>query len=78
LWFDKDMIRFCGQPDVVRKRVTRIIHEAAGKMVVMKKSCIVLENAIATGEFLRLCPQHEYIFWRDVWLKRPGQDRPQD
>jgi hypothetical protein len=69
LWFDREMIRFCGQPATVRKRVHRIIHEATGKMVQMKTPCVVLENVTATGEFLRFCPQHEYIFWRDAWLK---------
>ena len=62
LWFDRDMIRFCGRPAIVRRRVDRIIHEATGKMVVMKTPCLALEDVIATGEFLRLCPQHEYIF----------------
>jgi len=76
LWFDPEMIRFCSQAAVVRKRVRRVIHEATRKMVVMKTPCVVLENVVATGEFLRLCPQHEYIFWREVWLKRPGQDSP--
>lgn len=75
LWFDGDMIRFCGQPAIVRKRVNRIIHEGTGKMVVMKTPCLTLENVIATGEFLRLCPQHEYIFWREVWLTRTPPDR---
>jgi len=74
LWFDPEMVRFCGQSAVVRKRVDRIIHEATRRMVVMKTPCVVLENVIATGEFLRLCPQHEHIFWREIWLKRPGQD----
>jgi len=73
LWFDREMIRFCGQSAVVRRRVDRVIHEATRKMVVMKTPCVVLETVVATGEFLRLCPQHEYIFWREVWLKRPGQ-----
>jgi hypothetical protein len=73
LWFDREMVRFCGQSAVVRRRVDRVIHEATRKMVVMKTPCVVLETVVATGEFLRLCPQHEYIFWREVWLKRPGQ-----
>jgi hypothetical protein len=74
LLFDREMIRFCGQSAVVRKRVDRIIHEATRKMVVMKTPCVMLEDVVATGEFLRLCPQHEYIFWREIWLKRPGLD----
>jgi hypothetical protein len=73
LWFDREMVRFCGQSAVVRKRVNRIIHEATRKMVVMKTPCVVLEDVVATGEFLRLCPQHEYILWREVWLERPAQ-----
>lgn len=70
LWFDRDMVRFCNQPAIVRKRVDRIIHEGTGKMVVMKTPCVMLENVVATGEFLRLCPQQEYIFWRETWLRR--------
>jgi hypothetical protein len=75
LWFDREMIRFCGQRAVVRKHVNRIIHEATGKMVLMKTPCVMLENIVATGEFLRLCPQHEYIFWREAWLKRTDSEQ---
>jgi hypothetical protein len=80
LWFDREMIRYCGQAAVVRKRVSRVIHEATRRMVTMKTPCVVLEDVIATGEFLRLCPQHEYIFWREIWLKRPekGQQHVSD
>jgi len=77
LWFDQEMVRFCGQSAVVRKRVDRIIHESTRKMVVMKTPCVTLENVVATGEFLRLCPQHEYIFWREIWLDSPDQDSSQ-
>jgi hypothetical protein len=70
LWFDPEMARYCGRPATVRRRVERVIHEATGKMVVMKTPCVVLEEGIATGEFLRFCPQHEYIFWREVWLQK--------
>ena len=71
LWFDSDMIRFCGQFAVVHSRVDKLIHEATGKMVIMKTPCVTLDGIVATGEFLRLCPQHEFIFWREAWL-RPG------
>jgi hypothetical protein len=74
LWFDPEMVRYCGQSAVVRKRVDRIIHEATRKMVLMKTPCVTLDNVVATGEYLRLCPQYDYIFWREIWLKRPGQD----
>ena len=75
LWFDRDMVRFCGRPAVLRKHVHRVIHEATGAMVVMKSPCVTLDNVVATGEFLRLCSQHEYIFWRETWLQPVVGDR---
>ena len=74
LWFDPDLVRFCGQPAVVRRRVDRVIHESTGTMVMMKTPCVVLEDVVATGEYLRLCSQHEYIFWREAWLTRDDRD----
>jgi hypothetical protein len=68
------MIRFCGQPAVVRRRVERVIDERTGKMLVMKTPCIALEGVVGTGEFLRFCPQHEYMFWREIWLRRPENE----
>ena len=76
LWFDRDMIRFCGQRGIVRQHVTRLIHERSGKMVIMKNPCVTLENVTATGEFLRLCSQHENILWREIWLSRCPKDQP--
>ena len=76
LWFDRDMLRFCGATSVVERRVERIIHEATGKMVTMRTPSFVLRDIVATGEFLRLCPQHEHIFWREAWLRPVGQEAP--
>lgn len=78
LWFDREMTRYCNQSATVRMRVERIIHEATGKMVVMKTPCIMLDKIVATGEFLRLCSQCEYIFWREIWLTRPAQSSPDE
>jgi len=75
LWFDRDMLRFCGRPAVVHRRVERVIHESTGRMIVMKIPCIALEGVLGTGEFLRLCSQHEYMFWREVWLRRDDADQ---
>lgn len=74
LWFDREMIRFCQKKARVRRRVTHIIHERTGQMVEMKSPTIVLEDICASGEFLRLCPQHDYIFWREIWLMRASAD----
>ena len=68
LWYDRDMVRYCGRRGVVHRRVQRLIHEGTGQMIVLKTPCTMIEDVVATGEFLRLCPQHEYILWRDAWL----------
>lgn len=68
LWFDSEMLKHCGQRQRVLRSVERIIDDASGKMLQMKTPCLVLENIEASGEFLRFCPQHEFIYWREAWL----------
>jgi hypothetical protein len=69
LWFDADMVRYCGQCRVVRGYVDRLIHEVSGLMIQMRTACVTLEDVVATGEFHRLSAQHEYIYWREAWLQ---------
>jgi hypothetical protein len=68
LRFDDDMVKRCGESYRVLKRVERLIDDATGQMLEMKAPCILLDGADASGEFLRLLAQHEYPFWREVWL----------
>jgi hypothetical protein len=74
LWFDLDMLKHCGRCYEVAGRIERIIDAATGRMLQMKTPCLTLGGVSASGEFLRLCPQHEPIFWREVWLKRAECD----
>ena len=69
-WFDREMLKLCDKRFVVRRRVDRLIAENTGRMVTMETPCITLEEGKATGEFLRFCPQSEYIYWRECWLQR--------
>ncbi len=68
LWYDRDMIRFCGNPGVVYKPVDKIIHEGTGKMLQFKAPCWILRDITATGEFQRFNPQLEYTYWKEAWL----------
>jgi hypothetical protein len=70
LWFDREMLKLCDKRFVVRRRVEKLIAENTGRMVTMETPCITLEGGTATGEFLRFCPQNEFIFWRECWLQR--------
>jgi hypothetical protein len=70
MWFGKETSRFCNQRYRVLRRVERIIHERSGEMILLSTPGVVLEDVCGSGEFLRLCPQNEYVFWREIWLKR--------
>jgi len=70
LRFDREMIRFSGHRFSVRGRVNNLIGEDSARMLTMKTPCITLDGATATGEFLRFCPQNEFVFFREVWLQR--------
>lgn len=70
LWFDKEMIRFCGGYYRVLRRVDRAIDESTGKLIKFKNPCIILDGVTSKGEFRRFNPQNEFIFWKEIWLKR--------
>jgi hypothetical protein len=69
LWFDRELLRHCGQRYTVSSRVNRIIDVVTGCLLELKTNCVTLDGVTSSGEFLRLCPQHEYIFWREAWLR---------
>jgi len=68
LWFDRDMVKYCGRTYQVLRRVGQIIDDATGEMRLMKAPCIVLKNAQYSGEYLRFSAQQDHLFWREVWL----------
>ena len=74
LWFDRDMVKYCGRTYQVLKRVDRIIDDATGEMRLMKTPCIVLKNVQYSGEYLRFGAQQDQLFWRESWLS-PKLDR---
>jgi hypothetical protein len=70
LWFDSEMLPYCGGIYRVLRRVHRIIDEKTGKLINMKNPCIVLEGVVCKSDFHRLCPRAIYPYWRENWLKR--------
>jgi len=70
LWFDAEMLRFCGGEYRVATRVQVLIEEKTGKLVNLSTPCIILEGVTASGEYLAFCPQNESILWREIWLER--------
>lgn len=70
LWFDSEMLPYCGGIYRVLRPVHHIIEEKTGKMINMKFPCIVLEGVVCRSDFHRLCPRAIFPYWRENWLKR--------
>jgi len=72
LWFDREMLAFCGRRFRVRRRVSRIVDERDGRMIHLKSDCIMLEGVVCSGENSLsrwFCPRAIYSYWRESWLK---------
>ena len=70
LWFDAEMLRFCGGEYRVRAVLDRVMVESTGVLRMLSTPCIVLEGVRATGEYRGFNPEDEHIFWREIWLER--------
>jgi hypothetical protein len=73
LYFDREMMDFCGRVLQVRGRVTQIINERSGEMIHLNSDCIKLEDGVCTGELSTgrwFCPREIYSYWRECWLER--------
>ena len=70
LSFDPEMLWYCGREARVLRRVERIIDERTGKLLRIKRPCIVLEGVTCRGAYHRCCPRADYPYWREIWLER--------
>lgn len=73
LYFDAEMVPFCGRTLRVLKRVDRILDEKTGRLLTMKTPSIILEGAVCESRysFCRMfCPRAIYSYWREIWLER--------
>jgi hypothetical protein len=71
LWFDREMMAYCGGTFRVRERIRRFIDDRDGRMVELKSDCVTLEGVVCSGELsLRrwFCPRAIYSYWRECWL----------
>jgi hypothetical protein len=73
LWFDVEMVPFCGREFTVLRRVQRIVNDRTGKMIDLPGDCIVLQDVVCGGCLSRnrlFCPRSIYPYWREIWLER--------
>jgi hypothetical protein len=77
LYFDAEMVPFCGRTYRVLRRVNNILDEKTGKMMRMKSASIILEGVYCQSRFSEcrlFCPRAIYSFWREIWLERVSAD----
>ena len=73
LWFDGEMLPYCGRTFRVQDRVQRIIDERTGQMIEMVHDCVILEGVVCSGDRSAqrwFCPRAIYPYWREEWLRR--------
>jgi hypothetical protein len=74
LWFDAEMVPYCGKGNFrVLSRVTRLLNEKTGEMMVMQNPCIVLDGVTCSGNYLHrrmFSPRNELMYFREIWLER--------
>jgi len=73
LFFDGEMIPYCGGRFRVARRVERIIDERSGHMLEMKNPCLVLEGVTCRAHFSKgrlFCPRAIAHYWREIWLRK--------
>jgi hypothetical protein len=73
LWWDAELVPYCGGTYRVAKRVYKVIDEKNGKMVHMKSPSILLDNVVCQARYSpcrMFCPRSTYAYWREIWLER--------
>jgi hypothetical protein len=73
MYWDAELVPYCGKTFKVLKRVTKLIGERTRKMQEMKNPCIILDSAICQARYSScrmFCPKSMYPYWREIWLER--------
>ena len=69
LQFEPEMARHCGHRYRVASPVRAIIAEESGKMVQLNNT-VILEGLACQGICFHNCPRANYLYWREIWLRR--------
>src|SRR5262249_25338207 len=82
LKFDAEMVPYCGETHRVLRRVNQLLDERTGKMITIKRDCIVLDGVVCQGRYSdgqycpAFCPRGIFAYWREIWLEKVPHERP--
>ena len=76
MYFDAELVPYCGGVYRVKTRVTHFINEKTGKMSTMKTPAVILEGVWCKSRYSNcrmFCPRSIHSWWREIWLERVSQ-----
>lgn len=71
LWFDREMLPYCGETHTVKRKVERFINEQTGAMIELESDCYILDGVVCRGDVSEarwFCSRAIYPWWREAWL----------
>jgi hypothetical protein len=77
LWFDREMLPYCGTTATVKTQVKRFVDEKTGAMVELKTDCFILDGVVCKGHVSEgrwFCCRAIYPWWRGAWLEREPEE----
>jgi len=76
LFFDAEMVPYCGGTYRVKARIHNFLDEKTGRMTRLKTPAVVLENVWCQSRYSdcrMFCPRAIYSWWREIWLERVSE-----
>ncbi|TIN31087.1 MAG: hypothetical protein E5Y31_04185 [Mesorhizobium sp.] len=77
LYFDAEMVPYCGHTFRIRSRVTTFVNEKTGLINRLRGPAVILEKVWCNSRYSNCrmqCPRAVYPWWREIWLERvPGE-----
>jgi hypothetical protein len=72
LYFSPDMRVLCDTQQKVKKKVEKIIVDGTGEMRKLQNTVFLEGSLCGCVNALGGCPRSEFMYWREIWLRRPG------
>jgi len=76
LWFSPDMRLLCGKSKKVERRIDKIIVDGTGEMRQLHNT-VYLEGSMCGCAHVAFggCSRREFVYWREIWLRRTASAR---
>ncbi len=81
LYFDAEMVPFCGKEFVIRNRIDKFIDERNGFVRRLKTPAVILEKGFCRACYSdkrMFCPREIFSWWREIWLERVSDEAHQE